>query len=40
MQVPEITNVEINGIKMKMLIDTGASTDIIDEDELADSDPD
>ena len=31
MQVPEI-NVEINGIEMKMLIDTGASTDIIDEE--------
>ena len=30
MQVPE-TNVEINGIKMKIMIDTGASTDIIDE---------
>ena len=30
MQVPEI-NTKINGIQMKMLIDTGASTDIIDE---------
>ena len=29
-RVPE-TNVEINGVKMKMMIDTGASTDIIDE---------
>ena len=30
MRVPE-TNVEIDGVKMKMMIDTGASTDIIDE---------
>jgi len=30
MKVPE-TNVEINGVKMKMMIDTGASTDILDE---------
>ena len=29
-RVPE-TNVEINGVMMKMMIDTGASTDIIDE---------
>ena len=30
MRVPE-TNVEIDGVTMKMMIDTGASTDIIDE---------
>ena len=30
MKVPE-TNVEINGVRMKMMIDTGASTDILDE---------
>ena len=29
-RVPE-TNVEINGVEMKMMIDTGASTDIMDE---------
>ena len=30
-RVPE-TNVEINGVTVKMMIDTGASTDIIDEE--------
>jgi len=30
MKVPE-TNVEINGVRIKMMIDTGASTDILDE---------
>ena len=29
-RVPE-TNVEINGVEMKMMIDTGTSTDIMDE---------
>ena len=30
LQVPE-TNVEINGVRMKIMIDSGASTDILDE---------